>query len=420
MLNGYRPGGRHTETAVLANVLAYHGVTAPHTGQPFSEELLFGIGGGVGVGYYAIEMCGVSALALGMRHLWENGRAFLEGACTRIGATANVSETAGRKAAERNLREALDRGLPAIVWTDKASLPYHGLPPELVKYMIHIVGVYGISDDGARVLIDDRAPFPMTVTRDQLEDARAAITSSKNRLMTILPPPAPGDLEGAVRAGIRACHERLLAPPIKNFGLAALPKWAGLMVSTGDKKGWPRAFPPGASLYHALVSVFESVETSAGGGGAFRPMYADFLEQAAPIVRTPELTEAAEAFRESGRCWTALAHAALPDSVELFRAAKAGALERAGVRRESDAGACPAIPPSRDEQRAVERRYGVDMVSMLRRAEGQSLPPPSHSFPLTDAEARDLYAHIRAHLLRVHAAETRAVECLQGAAMASS
>ena len=41
-------GGKHCETGSLKNVLAHLGVTAPHTGRPFSEEMLLGIGGGVG------------------------------------------------------------------------------------------------------------------------------------------------------------------------------------------------------------------------------------------------------------------------------------------------------------------------------------------------------------------------------------
>jgi hypothetical protein len=40
ILDGYKPlGGKHPETAALKNVLAYHGVTALHTGQPFSEAI---------------------------------------------------------------------------------------------------------------------------------------------------------------------------------------------------------------------------------------------------------------------------------------------------------------------------------------------------------------------------------------------
>lgn len=44
-------GGVHPETAALANVLAANQIVAPHTGRPFSEAMLFGISGGLGMGY---------------------------------------------------------------------------------------------------------------------------------------------------------------------------------------------------------------------------------------------------------------------------------------------------------------------------------------------------------------------------------
>ena len=44
-------GGKHPETAGYANILAYHGVVAPHTDLPFTEEMILGIGGGLGFAY---------------------------------------------------------------------------------------------------------------------------------------------------------------------------------------------------------------------------------------------------------------------------------------------------------------------------------------------------------------------------------
>ncbi len=48
-------GGIHPETASVKNILAYHGVIAPHTGKPFSEPMLLGIGGGLGASYLLWE-----------------------------------------------------------------------------------------------------------------------------------------------------------------------------------------------------------------------------------------------------------------------------------------------------------------------------------------------------------------------------
>src|SRR5690606_15578618 len=142
VLDGYRfLGGVHTETSALRNMLAFDGVTAPHTGEPFSEAMLLGIGGGIGGGYWVFEFEGIPpAMALGARHEWQHSPGlFIPRICDRIGVTATVRETAGRKGAETQLRDALAAGKPAAVAVDMASVPHTMLPEHLVKYMYHLV-----------------------------------------------------------------------------------------------------------------------------------------------------------------------------------------------------------------------------------------------------------------------------------------
>jgi hypothetical protein len=38
--------GRHPETGSVHNILSYQGVSAPHTGKPYSEAMLLGVSGG--------------------------------------------------------------------------------------------------------------------------------------------------------------------------------------------------------------------------------------------------------------------------------------------------------------------------------------------------------------------------------------
>jgi hypothetical protein len=54
---GYKPeGGKHPETATIRNLLAWHGVKAPHTSKPLSEPMVLGIGGGIGACYILSEL----------------------------------------------------------------------------------------------------------------------------------------------------------------------------------------------------------------------------------------------------------------------------------------------------------------------------------------------------------------------------
>ena len=53
-------GGKHSETSALKNILAQMKVIAPHTGDPFTKELLFVIGGGIGGGSWSFDYPNVS------------------------------------------------------------------------------------------------------------------------------------------------------------------------------------------------------------------------------------------------------------------------------------------------------------------------------------------------------------------------
>src|SRR5262249_1840341 len=152
----------------------------------------------------------------------------------------------------------------------------------------------------------------------------------------------------------RACVGLFIDKPPKgpkaNFGLAALKKWADLLTTARDNKGWPRLFPPGAPMYAALRSSFELIETR-GTGGASRPQYADFLDAAAITLGIPALHEVAAQFRASAEHWRALARALLPDAVAPFRETRELLLRTSDLFAEQGAG-------SLDERRQIHERLG--------------------------------------------------------------
>src|SRR5262249_22325766 len=55
------------------------------------------------------------------------------------------------------------------------------------------------------------------------------------------------------------------------------------------------------------------------GGGLCRPIYADFLEEAAQLLKDRRLGEIAGRYAELGKRWSGLADAALPDQFPAFR-----------------------------------------------------------------------------------------------------
>src|SRR5687768_16362724 len=96
--NYVRFGGTNPETAALANAMACVGVTAPHTGQPYSEAMVFGVGGGLGAGYILWEFKEEEdrrVIVLGFIKDWQYPVRFMQTACERLGAKNLLLETGG-------------------------------------------------------------------------------------------------------------------------------------------------------------------------------------------------------------------------------------------------------------------------------------------------------------------------------------
>src|SRR5687767_10771357 len=190
IVDGYAGfGGLHAETATLANVLAWSGVTAPHTGAPLTESMLLGIGGGIGAGYWVFEYKAYPdpLFRVFTRHAWDSDRRFTTELCERLGVSLTIKETSSAKAAAGYLTEALApdaRGVPsrpAIVSIDLCDTPDSTMPPELRGAAPHPVVVCGLDAAAGRVEIDDRAAVPWTMSLDELAASRVSSAANKHR-----------------------------------------------------------------------------------------------------------------------------------------------------------------------------------------------------------------------------------------------
>lgn len=314
-------GGTHPETAAVTNALWALGVRAPHTGAPYSEAMLLGIGGGLGAGYILWEFKEHNAkvLMLGFRNRWQYPVAYLQNLCDRIGVTATVHETGSRATAAAQLKAILADGVPAIAWVDRAHMPYLHMPEGLKGHIGHIVSICGTEDGHA--LVDDLAAQPLRVSWAVLADARARIGSYKHRLLVLAPRHSAIDLKPAVEAGLKDFVKHVSAPS-ESFSLPTFRKWARMMTDTKNSKGWPIVFKDGRRLYGTLLSLYEGVELVDNGGGALRGLYAAFLREAAEVVQRRELGAIATRYDALARMWHDLAEAAAPDGVAPLGEAK--------------------------------------------------------------------------------------------------
>ena len=395
--------GNVPATTALRVLLAHAGVRAPHTGEPYSEAMVFGIAGGIGAGVFSFvyEAEDFASFFVAGRHNWQDDFAYLRDACERVGIETVVRETGGAKAAEAQLREALAAG-PCVAWVDMAHLPHRALPAQCSGGAYHVVTVYRIDESTGTALIGDLGDDPIPISLKDLGAARGRIKKQQNRLLSASGTLAPRALADLVRDGLKACHAGrpgIGAKVMTNFTLEAFRVWGTRMHGSKDKESWERVFPRGARLWTGLTSIYDNIENYGTGGGLCRPIFADFLFEAAAATGLDALKALGERYAELGGRWTELAEAALPDHVPLFREAKR--ILTCKVERTHGGG----------ESERAEIRQAWQRLGELR-AQARD------EFPLTDAECRDLRADLQTRVLALYDAEVAARDAL-GAASGS-
>lgn len=392
--------GRHWETGSIQNALAIQGIKAPHTGAPYSEAMLLGVSGGIAFGYFTFEYKGyLPHVALLTRNTFNPFSTILE----RLGIAQDVRQTGKADVAEKNLVSTLESGLHPLVWADSFSLPYNDLTPGTSTWAM--MPILAIESDGKSVLVADRSSRPLEVTMAELTEARGRVREDKYRLMT-LDAPQPAKLAAAIQKGIWQTISLFTEDPPRgsrnNFGFAGYQRLATLLVNTRNKSSWERFFGPGVRMYHALAGspvqpgMYHWVMTWGAADGAERGLYADFLEEAAQILKKPALKKSAAKFRECHALWLEFAKALLPDDVPLLAESRKIIQKKHDLFITRGAAALPEI-------RRIHARHN----ELLAEAET--------NFPLSGAELADFRANLRDVLVRIRDAEQTAVELLQAA-----
>jgi hypothetical protein len=395
ILSNYKQfDGLHWETGSLRNFLDYQGVTAPHTGKPYSEAFLLGISGGITMGYFSFVYKGYDPW---VRILTRNTFEPLETIYDRLEIKVNLRQTSSLDKGVNNLIEVLESGEPAIVFADMFSLPYNALPYDEGMWVMLPVVVYGYDEDQNVVNIADRAHVPLTVTPEELAAARGRTKKNKFKLLTLEAPNAD-KIKFAVEAGIRDCIQLFTQPPPKgsknNFGFLAFNKWADMLGKAKQRGSWEKEFPPGRKMYAGLSSAFESITTFGKNGGAERDVYAQFLGEASILLENQALVEIADRFRASSKAWDKLAESLLPDEVPQLKETRELILNKHRLFLSKGNSAIEEI--THNNLRLEEIRTEM-----------------SEDFPLNETQVVDLRASISKHVMAVHDIEHQAIQDLQ-------
>lgn len=389
-------GSWRSEAGAVSSALAQAGVTVAGMGKPPNEALLFGIGGGIGLGYFVYESGDYTSLFIATRiTTTETPKAgFLHTICKRMGLKTEILTATTAVAAEKKLRAALVEARPVLAWVDPRKLPY---PHPAAAYHALVVSGYDVAQDSYQII--DRFNGQIALSPKELTAARQGEGALKFRGLVLTGGEEIGgeELRIGIRQGIVDCVNQMregFGPQNfrSNFGLRALEKWAGLLIDPKDERGWSRFFTAGQRLFDVLISAYEQIEQR-GDRGALRPLYADFLEEAATWLEQPSLVMAAEIFRDSAKRWNELAATLLPDEVPSLKEAR-NLTDRRQALFYSD---------GRSEQDQIQ--LISTQLEEIRRQTGQE-------FPLGKSGIADLLEELRRRVIAVYQVEQEAVSAL--------
>jgi hypothetical protein len=263
-----------------------------------SEEMLLGIGAGVGFSYWHFK--GQTPF-MGGRGGFKPPMEEVTGQRTGVGVNAHTT-TSARKARQA-LLEMLEAGQPVMIGCDMGFLPYFDFGDQEYHFGGHVVVVCGYDPGTDQALVADREEELYAVSMADLEKARGSTFKPfppKNLWYTFdfggKRQPTPDE----VRQAILEMAQPMLEPPIRNIGVKGIrkaaeevPRWAELMGVDGLR--W--------ALFNAYIFISPVGGT---GGGIFRYMFSRFLDEVAAIMGDPRLEEGAAEFQRIGDEWEAL------------------------------------------------------------------------------------------------------------------
>lgn len=281
----------HCVTGSMRHVYAFNGCDV-------SEDLLLGLGEGVGFMYWHAKG---QPPFLGGRTSPEPSMEAVAG--ERTGVRIEIHRTASARKARQTMLEILAAGQPVMLQVDMGFLPYFDFGGEEYHFGGHAVAACGYNPQTQQILIAERDDlYPISLA--DLEKARGSTFKPfppRNAWVSF-------DFSGfhlpaadETRRAIANQSAQMLNPPIKNMGIK------GIRTAAGRIPRWPEQLSAD-EIRWALFNTYIFVSPVGGsGGGIFRYMFGRFLAEAAAITGEERLRASAEEFRRIGDAWEAFA-----------------------------------------------------------------------------------------------------------------
>jgi hypothetical protein len=292
----------HCGSGAFRDLLEFHGLS--WTGEPLSESMAFGLGGGLGCFYYELPEMTPPLYLVG------RGAGLERGVCEHLDIELDLRKTDDPDEAWGWLRDELDAGRPTMVNADIKELDY--LRVKLSNTMHDIVVTGYDEDEGVALIADNDREEIQRCSLESLRRARASQgfpgpnhhATWVMRFPESLPEPRVA-IEGALAQAVTNMTEA--AESLAGLDpVCALDHVARLAESY---PAWPERY--GDRLDAALGGLRVFIVKAGTGGAMFRSLQAGFLRESAALLDgDPRVAHAADVYEELAGEWVALAGAA--------------------------------------------------------------------------------------------------------------
>jgi len=287
----------HCGSGTLVSALA-------HRGLFLSEPMAFGLGAGLGFALHEGEPPQQAS-----RFFVGRSPSFEEDLCASVGAELSVEQYDRPAAAWARCCELIGQGKPALVYTDLFELPYMGARNHWYGHLVAVIGHHG---DEAEIA-DNERPEPVRVPIAALQRAMGGPA----------PVPLPGisvlSLGEVDPSAPKRAREAVLLQAVRLTDEAA-PRTGvpGLRALAEELPDWEEQ----SDADRCFRLAAQVIEQRGTGGGLFRRMYTQFLEEAG----LPELSALCA---RSADAFSALSQRLLPERARACAEAEEALWKRA-------------------------------------------------------------------------------------------
>ena len=288
--------GYHCQTNSLAKIYYYYG-------HPLSEDMILGLGVGMGFIYWKMKMEKGVYVFIGGRG---NNKGFFNDLGKRTGVKIKSVSTSSLKKAKMSLLKKLAKEEPVMVFGDMGYLLWFELPEDY-HFGGHTFVICGFDRKNTILAsdIDQKASglkkgFYYPITLDQLCKARGSSYKPfppKNTYFEFDFDQFHNPKAEDILSSIRQTVESQLNPPIRNLGVK------GLNHTSKEILKWPNIFQD-RELRTNLFTLYIFIEIGGTGGGCFRYMYSRFLKEAMELTGNKNMGEASEVLYSAGKKFT--------------------------------------------------------------------------------------------------------------------